>query len=40
MIGLDTNVIFRYIMQDDSEQVAAAVEVIEGERYPHPRATA
>lgn len=31
MIGLDTNVIVRYIMQDDPEQLAAAVEVIEGE---------
>lgn len=31
MIGLDTNVIVRYIMQDDPEQVAAAVDVIEGE---------
>jgi len=31
VIGLDTNVIVRYIMQDDPEQVAAAVGVIEGE---------
>lgn len=31
MIGLDTNVIVRYIMQDDPEQVAIAVEIIEGE---------
>lgn len=30
MIGLDTNVIIRYIMQDDPGQVAAAVDVIEG----------
>ena len=31
MVGLDTNVIVRYIMQDDPEQVAVAVGVIEGE---------
>ena len=30
MIGLDTNVIVRYIMQDDPEQVARAVAIIEG----------
>lgn len=31
MIGLDTNVIVRYIMQDDPEQLAQAIEVIEGQ---------
>jgi predicted nucleic-acid-binding protein len=37
LIGLDTNIIVRYIMQDDPKQVAAAVEVIEGElSHDHP----
>ena len=31
MIGLDTNVIVRYIMQDAPKQVAQAVAVIEGQ---------
>ena len=31
MVGLDTNVIVRYIMQDDPIQVAQAVAVIEEE---------
>ena len=30
MIGLDTNVLVRYIMQDDAKQVAAANKLIEG----------
>ena len=30
MIGLDTNVLVRYIVQDDPEQSAAAVRFIEG----------
>ena len=31
MLGLDTNVVVRYIMQDDPEQFAQAAAVIEGE---------
>jgi predicted nucleic-acid-binding protein len=31
LIGLDTNIVVRYIMQDDPEQVARAVAIIEGE---------
>lgn len=30
MIGLDTNVLVRYIVQDDPRQAAAAVRLIEG----------
>lgn len=30
MIGLDTNVLVRYIVQDDPEQAALAVRLIEG----------
>ena len=30
MIGLDTNVLVRYIMQDDAKQAAAANKLIEG----------
>ena len=30
MIGLDTNVLVRYIVQDDPEQAAAAARLIEG----------
>ncbi len=30
MIGLDTNVLVRYIVQDDPEQAAAVVRLIEG----------
>lgn len=30
MIGLDTNVLVRYIMQDDAEQAARATALIEG----------
>ena len=30
MIGLDTNVLVRYIVQDDPEQATAAVRLIEG----------
>lgn len=30
MIGLDTNVLVRYIVQDDAEQAQAAARVIEG----------
>ena len=30
MIGLDTNVLVRYIVQDDLDQAAAAVRLIEG----------
>ena len=30
MIGLDTNVLVRYIMQDDAEQAAKATKLIEG----------
>ncbi len=29
MIGIDTNVLLRYILQDDPEQAAAASEIIE-----------
>jgi predicted nucleic-acid-binding protein len=31
LIGLDTNVVIRYIMQDAPEHVARAVAIIEGE---------
>ena len=31
MIGLDTNFLVRYIVQDDAAQVAAATALIEGE---------
>ncbi len=37
MIGLDTNVLVRYIVQDDAEQALAATQLIEGrctERSP------
>jgi predicted nucleic-acid-binding protein len=30
MIGLDTNVLVRYIMQDDAKQAAKATKLIEG----------
>ena len=30
MIGLDTNVLVRYIVQDDPEQAQAATQLIEG----------
>lgn len=30
MIGLDTNVLVRYLAQDDSQQSALAVKLIEG----------
>lgn len=30
MIGLDTNVIVRYLVRDDAEQTVAATELIEG----------
>lgn len=30
MIGLDTNVVVRYIMQDDAKQAAVATKLIEG----------
>lgn len=30
MIGIDTNVLARYIVQDDPEQAEAAVRLIEG----------
>jgi predicted nucleic-acid-binding protein len=30
MIGLDTNVVVRYIMQDDAKQAAKATKLIEG----------
>lgn len=30
MIGLDTNIVVRYIMQDDAAQAAKATELVEG----------
>ncbi len=30
MIGLDTNVVVRYIMQDDAKQAAVATKLVEG----------
>lgn len=36
MIGLDTNVIVRYLVQDDHEQSAVATELIEGFTETNP----
>jgi len=36
MIGLDTNVIVRYVMQDDPEQAAKAADIIEALTGEHP----
>ena len=36
MIGLDTNVLVRYIMQDDAKQSALANKLIEGLREDAP----
>lgn len=35
MIGLDTNVLVRYILQDDPEQAAAAERLIERGQWGH-----
>ena len=36
MICLDTNVLVRYLMQDDAEQAATADEVMDGLSQSHP----
>ncbi|TAL72257.1 MAG: PIN domain-containing protein [Burkholderiaceae bacterium] len=36
MIGLDTNVLVRYIMQDEAKQAAKATKLIEGLTEPAP----
>lgn len=36
MIGLDTNVLVRYIMQDDAKQAAKATKLIEGLNAQEP----
>lgn len=36
MIGLDTNVLVRYIMQDDAKQAAKATKLIESLSPEHP----
>jgi predicted nucleic-acid-binding protein len=36
MIGLDTNVLVRYIMQDDAKQAAKATKLIEGLTVQEP----
>jgi predicted nucleic-acid-binding protein len=36
MIGLDTNVVVRYIMQDDAKQAAKATKLIEGLTVEEP----
>ena len=38
LIGLDTNILVRYLTQDDPDQAAQATRIVEEEQHPHPPA--